>query len=65
MVRDHLLADNLAVCTVESLRGAKPIERTMTQLADATLQARRQSALASAIAHRALMSVAAASRRRD
>ena len=26
MVRDHLLADNLAICTVESLRGAKPIE---------------------------------------
>jgi fatty-acyl-CoA synthase len=25
-VRDHLLAHNLTVCTVESLRGAKPIE---------------------------------------
>src|SRR5262249_46291834 len=26
MARDHLLAHNLAVCTVESLHGAKPIE---------------------------------------
>ncbi len=41
------------------------LERAMTQLAEATLQTRRQSGLAPAIAHRALMSLAVASRRRD
>jgi DNA polymerase III subunit delta len=41
------------------------LERIMAQLADANLQARRQSALAQAIAHRTLMSVAGAARRKD
>ena len=42
MVRDHLLADNLAVCTVESLRGAKPIEPDDEDEADEADIAMRQ-----------------------
>jgi DNA polymerase-3 subunit delta len=39
------------------------LERAMTQLADATLEARRQSALAPVLAHRALLALASAARR--
>jgi DNA polymerase-3 subunit delta len=40
------------------------LERAMAQLAEAVLDARRQSTLAEAIAHRALMSIAGAARRK-
>jgi DNA polymerase III subunit delta len=40
------------------------LERAMAQLADAALEARRQPALADAIAQRALMSIASAARRK-
>jgi fatty-acyl-CoA synthase len=42
MVRDHLLAHNLAVCTVESLRGAEPIELQDLDEADEADIAMRQ-----------------------
>ena len=41
------------------------LERTMGQLSEALLETRRQSALADAIAQRALLSIAVAARRRD
>lgn len=42
IARDHLSADNLAVCTVESLRGANPIEPDDTDEADEADIAMRQ-----------------------
>jgi len=42
MAGDHLLAHNLAVCTVESLRGAKPIEPDDADEADEADIAMRQ-----------------------
>ena len=44
---------------------AARLARVMAQLADATLEARRQAALAEAIAHRTLLSIAIAARRKD
>jgi len=41
------------------------LERAMTQLADATLEARRQASMADAIAQRTLLSLAVSARRRD
>jgi DNA polymerase-3 subunit delta len=41
------------------------LERAMAPLADATLESRRQSALAHVIAHRALMALASAARRKN
>jgi DNA polymerase-3 subunit delta len=41
------------------------LERIMAQVADANLQARRQATLAQAIAHRTLLAVAGAARRKD
>jgi DNA polymerase-3 subunit delta len=41
------------------------LTRAMTALAEASLEARRQPALATAIAQRAMLQVATAARRRD
>ena len=51
----------------EALRAWTPprLLRTMAQLADASLEARRQPALAEAIAQRTLLSIAVAARRRE
>jgi DNA polymerase-3 subunit delta len=43
---------------------ASRLERTMTQLAEAVLETRRQAALADAIAQRTLLSIAVNARRR-
>lgn len=50
-----------------ALRGwtAARLERAMTVLAEASLEARRQSGLAEAIAQRAMMAIAGAARRKD
>jgi DNA polymerase III subunit delta len=44
---------------------AKRLERAMSQLADAALQARRHAALAEPVAQRALMAIAGAARRKN
>jgi DNA polymerase III subunit delta len=59
----HFTRRTLVEAALKAWTSAR-LERAMAQLADAALEARRQPALADAIAQRALMSIASAARRK-
>ncbi|MFL5065260.1 MAG: DNA polymerase III subunit delta [Xanthobacteraceae bacterium] len=59
----HFTRRTLVEAALKSWSSAR-LERSMAQLAAAALEARRQPAVADAIAHRALMSIAGAARRK-
>jgi DNA polymerase-3 subunit delta len=60
----HFTRKQLVETALKSWTCAR-LEQAMTQIADAALEARRQPALADSIAHRALMWLAAVSRRKN